>query len=65
MKKNYQKPTLLVVQLQQQTQVLQAGSEYDVIPPGQPNEPAAAPSISNNFNSGYQKSDVIIWDETW
>jgi hypothetical protein len=64
MKKNYQKPTLLVVQLQQQTQLLEA-SPGDVIAPGQPNELAGAPSISNNFNSGYQKSDVIIWDETW
>ena len=63
MKKNYQKHTLQVVQLQQQTQLLQGSG--DVIPPGQPNEPAGAPSISNNFNSGYQKSDVIIWDETW
>lgn len=63
MKKNYQKPTLQVVQLQQQTQLLQGSG--DVIAPGQPNETPAAPSISNNFNSGYQKSDVIIWDETW
>ena len=64
MKKNYQKPTLLVVQLQQQTQLLEA-SPGDVIAPGQPNEPAGAPSISDNFNSRYRKSDVIIWDETW
>ena len=63
MKKNYQKPTLLVVQLQQQTQLLKGSG--DVIAPGPPNEPAGAPNISNNFNSGYQKSDVIIWDETW
>ncbi len=40
MKKNYQKPTLQVVQLQQQTQLLQVRSGYDVIHPGEPNEPA-------------------------
>ena len=65
MKKNYQKPTLQVVQLQQQTQLLQASSEYDVIAPGQPNDTPAAPIISNDFNSGDKKGDVIIWDETW
>lgn len=53
---------MYVAELQLQQQLLDGSN---VIPPGQPNEPAAAPSISNNFNSGYQKSDVIIWDETW
>ena len=47
MKKNYQKPTLLVVQLQQQTKLLQAS---DVIPPGQPNEPAAAPAYRGQLD---------------
>jgi hypothetical protein len=56
MKKNYQKPTLQVVQLQQQTQVLQAGSEYDVIPPGQPNEPAAARAYRGQW-------DDVGWDK--
>ena len=62
MKHTYRKPAMYVAELQLQQQLLDGSN---VIPPGQPNEPAAAPSISNNFNSGYQKSDVIIWDETW
>ena len=53
MKKNYQIPTLQVVQLQQQTQVLLASN---VIAPGKPNEPAAA-----RANRGQWDDDG--WDE--
>jgi len=56
MKKNYQIPTLQVVQLQQQTQLLQAS---DVIPPGQPNEPAAAPAYRGQGDD----VDWDIWEE--
>ena len=63
MKKNYQKPTLQVVQLQQQTQLLEAspGSSggYDVINPGQPNLPAGAPAYRGQWNDdGWDK-----WEE--
>jgi len=58
MKKNYQIPTLQVVQLQQQTQVLQASSEY-VIPPGQPNEPPGAPA----YRGQWDDFDWDDWDE--
>ena len=57
MKKNYQIPTLQVVQLQQQTQLLEASSEYvDVIAPGQPNEPPAAPAYRGQW-------DDVGWDK--
>ena len=52
---------MCVVELQLQHQLLTSS----VISPGPPNLPAAAPSISDNLNSGDKKSDVIIWDETW
>ena len=52
---------MCVVELQLQHQLLTSS----VISPGPPNLPPAAPSISDNFNSGDKKSDVIIWDETW
>ena len=58
MKKNYQKPTLQVVQLQQQTQLL-AGTNDGVIGPGQPNLPAAARGYRGHCdNDGWD-----IWDE--
>ena len=58
MKKNYQKPTLQVVQLQQQTRVLQA-SDVDVIAPGQPNLPAGAPAYRGQWDDdGWDK-----WEE--
>ena len=55
MKKNYQEPTLQVVQLQQQTQLLQA-SDVDVISPGEPNLPAGAPAYRGQW-------DDIGWDK--
>ena len=55
MKKNYQEPTLQVVQLQQQTQLLQASS-VDVIAPGQPNLPAGAPAYRGQW-------DDVGWDK--
>ena len=56
MKKNYQIPTLQVVQLQQQTQLLQAS---DVIPPGEPNLPAGAPAYRGQWDDdGWDK-----WEE--
>ena len=60
MKKNYQKPTLQVVQLQQQTQLLQACSEYDdVIAPDEPNLPPAAPAYRGQWDDfGWDK-----WEE--
>ena len=60
MKKNYQKPTLQVVQLQQQTQVLQASSEHvDVIAPDEPNLPAGAPAYRGQWDdAGWDK-----WEE--
>ena len=57
MKKNYQKPTLQVVQLQQQTQLLQDSSKsVDVIAPGKPNEPAGAPAYRGLW-------DDVGWDK--
>ena len=53
---------MYVAELRLQQQLLYGSN---VIPPGQPNLPAAAPSISNDFNSGDKKGDVSIWDETW
>ena len=41
MKKEYMKPAVLVVELRHRTMLL-AGSNSDVIPPGEPNKPAAA-----------------------
>ena len=56
MKKNYQIPTLLVVQLQQQTQLLQAS---DVIAPGQQNERPGAPAYRGQLDDdGWDD-----WDE--
>jgi hypothetical protein len=55
MKKNYQEPTLQVEQLQQQTQLLQASS-VDVIPPGEPNEPAAVRADRGQW-------DDVGWDK--
>lgn len=49
MKKEYQKPTMKVVLLRHRTMLL-AGS--DVIPPGEPNKPAAA-----------RRFDWDDWDE--
>ena len=59
MKKNYQKPTLQLVQLQQQTQVL-AGSygDGDKIAPGEPNLPAAAPAYRGQWDDdGWDKGE--------
>ena len=56
MKKNYQIPTLQVVQLQQQTQLLEASPGYDVIAPGQKNEPAGAPAYRGQW-------DDVGWDK--
>jgi len=62
MKHTYQQPAMYVAELQLQQQLLYGSN---VIPPGQPNLPAAAPSIFNDFNSEDKKGDVSIWDETW
>ena len=62
MKHTYQQPAMYVAELQLQQQLLYGSN---VIPPGLANLPAAAPSISNDFNSGDKKGDVSIWDETW
>jgi len=58
MKKNYQKPTLQVVQLQQQTQLL-SNTSPDVIAPGPPNATAGARGYRGHCdNDGWD-----IWDE--
>ena len=50
MKKTYVKPTMFVAQLRQQHII--CNSEVDVIPPGQPNQPAGA-----------RRRGHDVWDE--
>ena len=61
MKREYKKPTMLAIELQHQHQILTVSN---VIPPGQPNEPAGVHRrLGNNSDD---LDDEEYWEEdTW